>query len=155
MIIKNNQRDLGIELLRVVLCFWIVLVHCLSKSKLLNIVGRNDYHVPCFIVISFYFFYNALCKKNISKIRIRFIRLLIPFWIWPIIIWLFNNIFKYYYSSNRLNRFLSFNDLEIQLLVGRKFHRQLWFLFNLLIFNLFFLIISFLLKNNFYFYFNY
>ena len=144
-----NKRDLGIELLRVVLCFWIVLVHCLSPSFLTIIIYKYNYHVPCFIFISFYFFYTTLSKRDINRIKNRFIRLLIPFWTWPIIIWIFNNICFYYFSKNRFNRFLSYNDLKIQLLLGRRFYRQLWFLFNLLLFTLAFLIISFILKKNF------
>lgn len=144
---QKYEREIGIELLRVVLCFWIVLVHCLSSSKLTTLVQSNNYHVPCFIFISFFFFYNTLSRRNINKINNRFIRLLIPFWSWPIIIWIFNNIIFFFFSLNRFNRFLTTNELKIQLLLGRSFHAQLWFLFNLILFNLFFFIIAFIFNN--------
>ena len=143
------QRDLGIELLRVCLCFWIVLVHCLSSSTLTDIVQRNNYHVPCFIFISFYFYYRTLIRKDINNIKNRCIRLLIPFWTWPLIIFVINNLCFLLISRNRFNRFITYNELKIQLLFGRSFHAQLWFLFNLLLFNLFFFIIAFIFKKNF------
>jgi fucose 4-O-acetylase-like acetyltransferase len=73
---KNNY---SLELLRFILCFWVVLHHCckyVGKFK-----GR--FHVPTFMIMSFYFYYNSLKAKTIIKINQRFERILstsINFW---------------------------------------------------------------------------
>jgi fucose 4-O-acetylase-like acetyltransferase len=91
----NKNINYSIELLRLVLCFWVVLHHCckyVGKFK-----GR--FHVPTFMIMSFYFYYNSLKAKTIIKINQRFERILIPYIIWPTSIFIFNNIFILAYSS--------------------------------------------------------
>ena len=43
---KNNiihNRNLGIELLRMILCFWILSFHCLNKEKISNCnINKNN-----------------------------------------------------------------------------------------------------------------
>ena len=149
MIKKKNKRNLGLELLRAFLSFWIITIHCLSSAEIKRKIERHNYHVPCFIFISFYFLYVILCTRNINVIKNRFIRLLIPYFVWPSIIWIFNNIVFIIFKQNRFERMLNLYDVKIQLLVGRGFHGPMWFLFNLIIFSLFFFIISFIFKENF------
>ena len=148
---KIFNRNLGLELLRGILCFWVILFHCLrvENKYLKNIIKIKIFHVPTFIFISFYFLYKNLCERNIHKIKFRFKRLLIPYFIWPIIVFIINNLFYQIFKFNRFGRFLSFNDLKIQLITGRKYINVLWFQFNLIFFTLLFFIISFLFKNNF------
>lgn len=147
----KNERNLGIELLRMILCFWIVLFHCINiKNKyLINIIFKKRFHVPTFIFISFYFSYNNLYYRNIYKIKSKFERLLIPYIILPIIVWSINNLLYLIIKFNRFNRTLKFYDLIIQLIIGRKFIYVFWFQFELVFFNIFFYIISFLFKENF------
>lgn len=149
MIEKKNERNLGLELLRALLSFWIINIHCLSSAKLKRKIERHNYHVPCFIFISFYFLYIILVKRNINAIKRRFVRLLIPYLIWPSIIWIYNNVIFIIFRQNRFQRMLNFYDFKIQLLVGRGFNGPMWFLFNLIIFSLFFLIIAFIFKEQF------
>ena len=148
---KMFNKNLGIELLRMILCFWVVLFHCLRiKNKYLrNIIKIKIFHVPTFIFISFYFLYKNLCERNIKKIKFRFKRLLIPYFIWPIIVFIINDLFYFTFKFNRYGRFLNFNDLKTQLIIGRKYIGVLWFQFNLLFFTLLFFIIAFLFKKNF------
>lgn len=102
---KKIERNSGIELLRMILCFWIVLFHCLKlKNKyLINIIFKKRFHVPTFIFISFYFLYNNLCYRNIYKIKSRLTRLLIPYIILPLTIWIINNLLYFIIKYNRFN----------------------------------------------------
>jgi len=85
----------GIQILRMLLSLWIVLGHCcIIRNKILIILLKDKYfHVPIFLIISFYFFYDKLNFRSINKIKIRFERLLIPYLIYPIIIFILNRVF--------------------------------------------------------------
>lgn len=148
---NNNTQNLGLELLRMLLSFWVVLFHCfkLKNRYLRKIIKKKILHVPTFIFISFYFLLKNLFERNIIKIKLRFERLLIPYFVYPIIVWTVNNLFYFHFKKNRFNRFLTFHDLIVQFIIGRKFIGVLWFQFNLIFFTLFFFIISFTFKNNF------
>ena len=149
MLYKKAERNLGLELLRMILSYWIIVIHCLSSATLKRKIERHNYHVPCFVFISFYFLYKILVMRNINIIKSRFERLLIPYIVWPSIIWFTNNIIFIIFKTNRFERMLTFYDFKIQILVGRGFHGPMWFIFSLIIFTLFFVIVSFLFKENF------
>ena len=110
IIIKNkncvkNQLYLGIQLLRAILCFWVVSFHNMSRKKvLIRAILKKRFHVPTFFIISFYFLSKNYNPRNINRINQRFIRLLIPYLIWPIIVWIFNNLLFLYTKNNRFNR---------------------------------------------------
>ncbi len=84
---KNNKVKsifLGIEILRMILSFIIVYIHCFNKSKVKSIFYLLPYkylcfYVPTFFFISFYFSYNSFISRNINKIVLRFKRLLFYF----------------------------------------------------------------------------
>ena len=78
--------------------------------------------------------------------KIRLIRLFVPYLIWPMFKWCFNNLLFFIFGKNRFGRMLSYKELELQIITGRKFFIQLWFIFNLLFFSIFFFICSFLPK---------
>ena len=147
----KEQINYGIQLLRMILCFWVVCFHCLKvENKILrNIIFVKLYHVPTFVFISFYFLLNNLYTRDIRKIKHRFIRLLIPYFAWPLIIWIINNILYLLSNYNRFNRYLSLYELYIQLLIGRSFHPVFWFQFNLIILTILYFIIAFIFKKNF------
>ena len=82
----NNSINLGLCILRMILAFWVVVVHLkINNKKLMKIILKNNFHVPTFMNMSFYFFFNNLFSRNINKMKIRFIRLLIPYTIWPLL----------------------------------------------------------------------
>ena len=90
-----------------------------------------------FFIISFYFSYNTFISRNIIKIKQRFIRLLIPYTIWPIIFFIFDN-FTHYINKKKIG---NFKYLYYQLLIGTGIHPIFWFQFNLIFLSLFFTII--------------
>ena len=96
---KIMKIYLGIEILRMILSFLIVVIHIHSKSgskyKLIKFIFQNfEFYVPSFFIISFYFSYKLFVSKNIYKISQRFRRILIPYIIWPIIFCIRYNIFN-------------------------------------------------------------
>lgn len=149
---KNKIRILGIEILRMFLCFRIVLLHYYSsKNKYILTLKNNRYQVSCFFFISFYFLFPIIKDLNSGKLKMRLDKLLIPYIIYPIIIWIMNNLLFLIFKYNRFNRLLSLNELIINLIVGRGIFGVgiLWFHFNLLIFTLLFYISCSFLKNSF------
>ena len=97
-----------------------------------------------FFIVSFYFSYNSFLSKKINKINERFKRLLVPYIIWPIIIYLQNILVKY--ISGKDNGVL-FKFFIYQFLIGNEIYSVLLFNFNLIFISLLFAIIIFTTKN--------
>jgi len=149
---KNIQRNQGIDILRMLLCFRIVLLHCYtSKDRFINKLRRNLYQVTCFFFISFIYLYPTLSSRNIEKMKLRLERLSIPYIIYPITFWIIENLMFLLFKFNRLNRFLTFTELKSHITIGRGISDLsiLWFLFHLQIITIFFFIFSLLLKKHF------
>ena len=126
-----------------------ILFHCINHSDniALNFILKKKFHVPCFFFISFYYVFPIIREKNSFKMKLRLERLFVPYIIWPGFIWSLNNLLYIFFNKNRFGRILSLNELKLQLITGRIFVIQLWYLFNLLFFTIFFFIFSFLRKN--------
>lgn len=78
---RVTRRIIGIEILRMFLCFRIVLLHYYSlNNKYILKLKNNNYQVPCFFFISFYFLYSTISNINIDKMKLRLERLLI-YWV--------------------------------------------------------------------------
>lgn len=144
---KHLSRNQGIEILRTILIFWIVIRHTYMPYR--RIWYIIIWHVPTLLVISFYFFYKTLSSRNIAKLKQRFERLLIPYIIWPIIIFLFNNILIGFSHDGRDKKKYTITQFKLQILIGSGFYPIFWFQFDMIFFSLFYCIISFLFKNNF------
>ena len=115
-----SRRIIGIEILRMFLCFRIVLLHYYSlNNKYILKLKNNNYQVPCFFFISFYFLYSTISNINIDKMKLRLERLLIPYIIYPIIVWIVNNLMFKIIKFNRFNRLLSIKELIIHLIIGK------------------------------------
>ena len=142
----NKKINLGIEILRMILCFWVLSFHSLKREKinyfLFYVTKKKFYHVPCFSFISFFFSYNIFAERNITKIKKRLERLLIPYIIWPLLIFALDNIY------NR-KLIISWYGLKIQLIFGTYFMVPLWYLFSIILLTIFFFILSNIFKNQF------
>ena len=139
--INKREKNIGVEILRIYLSILVVNSHCYKYTKnikyiILKII-RNRLHVPTFFIISFFFFQFTLLSRNIDKFKQRFQRLLIPYLIWPIIIWLINNLIVAFFNIKLKN---SFKDLKMQILAGHCFNGVFWFQWDL-IFEIFVFII--------------
>lgn len=147
---KKNFKSiyLGVEVLRMILSFLIVVVHCYNKKyikiKLLYFpFFCLCFYVPTFFLISFYFSYKTFISRNIVKIKERFLRLLIPYIIWPVIFWLRFQFMNYLDGRNDKDKF---KNLYYQIIIGDGFHGVFWFQFNLILFSILLTIIILLFK---------
>ena len=139
MIIDNNKKkgkkefNISFSILRMYLCFVVVNIHFFKKLrfkyKFLGKFLRNRIPVPIFFIMSFFLCYKLFSLNEITKIKLRFERLIIPYFLWPIIIWIFNNIFHFYLKMTMKT---SLYDLIFQILTGHNFVYTLWFQINLI-----------------------
>jgi len=142
---KKKKLLLGIEILRMFFAFMILFFHCRNRkiystffiSYLTQIVAVG---LELFLIISFHFSYNSFTSKNINKINERFKRLLFPYIIWPIIIYLQRALFNHIYFKK------NFKFLIYQILIGNGLYCIFWFNFNLIFILLFFAIEIFITK---------
>lgn len=142
----NKQINYNLQLLRLILSFWVVVHHCYRYSYLYR---KGLFPVPTFVIMSFYFYYNTLKKKDIIKIKLRFQRILIPYIIWPILLFIFNNILFKLFEFSLYNKELLLNDIVVQFIMGQTFHSIFYFQFNLIFLTILFTIISILFKKSF------
>jgi len=146
--IKNKKEIyVGIQLLRILFSFHILVFHCINhlkyqyKSEIIKFIINNvAIDLATFFIISFFFSYKCFSSRNIIKIKQRFKRLLIPYIIWPIIFYIIN------FQKIKLK------SLFYQLLIGNGIHFVFWFQFNIIFIKLIFTIIIFLSKKRFFIY---
>ena len=144
-ILKKMEIIYGIEILRMILCFWVITHHYLgrkikSKYKIIDYY----YHVPTFFFLSFYLNYKIFILKNIIKIKQRFERLIISYIIIPII-FLIIKFFSLGFLKN-IRRILF--GLFMQYITGLYIYDHLWFVQNLIIYTIVFGIIFIFFKKN-------
>lgn len=140
----KKEINVGLQILKIYLSYIVVNSHCLEISNIptkFKYILVNNLHVPTFFIISFYFFHNTLISRNLNKFYQRFQRLLIPYIIWPFIIYIINNIILFFYKIELAHSFL---DLRNQLLTGCSFIPTLWFQWDLIFETFIFIIIELL-----------
>ena len=142
----KKSINLGLCILRMALSFWVVIVHLkINNKELMKIIFTKNFHVPTFMNMSFYFFFNNLFSRNINNMKIRFIRLLIPYIIWPLIKIFFVKIL---FASKKKSKLYIIKKILLQIIFGRGIHSVFWYLNNLIIITILFEIISFLFKKH-------
>ena len=147
---KIKVFNYGLALLKVILEFLVVKAHNFNskstKNKvILYITKERSLHVPSFFIMSFYFMYKNIFSLNIKILFKRLIRLLIPYIIWPIIIWNLNHLWNKKFNTKLAD---SYEDLIIQLLWGHNYTPQFWFLWNLFMITIFLTIIIFIFRKH-------
>lgn len=151
-ILIDKKINLGIQILRMISCVGVITTHCYNSNwnRLLHYyLNVNPLHVPNFMFISFYFYYNHLLTRNIRKIYQRFERLLIPYLIWSFIFGLINNISLYLFSFSDYRRYISIKEYFYQIIIGQKYFLMFWYLAVLLFLSILFTIIGFSFKKYF------
>ncbi len=143
---KGKKLNIGVQILRIIFSFHILIFHCLNrKMKKKYFFLRNvDVDLIDFFIISFYYSYNTFTSKNIIKIKQRFYRLLIPYIIWPLLFLFIHNFTCYVNGKKKF--YIKSKYLYYQLLCGNGIHFVFWFQFNLIILSILFLIIIFISK---------
>ena len=91
---SNKKVNLGLEILRILLSFWVIMYHYYRpRNKVIyNLIIQHAFHVPTFMIISFYFLFPNLSKRNLEKIKNRPERLIIPYILYPILFWIVKNL---------------------------------------------------------------
>ena len=141
MIDKKNSQQMKkgnfiLALLRMYLTLLVVNSHLFNinksiiKNKYVLKLLKNRISVPIFFIMSFFFCYKIISSKDKNKIKKRFERLLIPYFVWPIIILLLNNIFYY---TIKIKVKTTLKDLLIQYQTGHNIVAVLWFQLNLIV----------------------
>ena len=146
--LTKRNKNIGIQLLRAILSLWVIIDHCAGIEKSKRRYLSRGFHVPTFFLIAFYFYSPLLFSKSIQKIIERFKRLLIPYILWPLLIFLINKLLIKYIYLGEFHHFLSLKDIYFQLIIGSHYHRIFWFLFILIFLSLVFAIIAFCTKKN-------
>ena len=85
---NGKKLNIGLQILRTICAFLVIVCHFYGHSKYRIIVIQNKYYIITFFYMSFYFSYNTLASRNISKIKGRFKRMLVPYIIWPLLFYL-------------------------------------------------------------------
>lgn len=112
----EKEYNYSLALLKILCCFDVIMRHFYRASShfyyidLLTLLA-----VPCFIIISFFFSAELIMNGNITKLRKRIIRLIMPMWLW--------GIFYFTIADN-----VGIKDLLWQLSLGREINGVLWFL---------------------------
>ena len=144
--INSKKINIGLQLLRSICAFLIIVCHFYEFNKYKIILSKNIYYIITFFYMSFYFSYNTLASRNISKIKGRFKRMLVPYIIWPLLFYLKDKFNHFYYKQNSI---FNIKHLYYQFIVGCKIYGIFWFLFDLIFLTLFFTLIIFIFKKYF------
>lgn len=149
---KFQKHYLGIDLLRMILQFFIVVHHTSDYSTENNIFMEFNklylsFYTSSFFLMSFYFSFRLFNSFNITKIKERLFRISFPYIVWPIIELMRLIFLSIVYKDPCLNIKNIFSDLLKQYILGNKIYIVFWFQNNLIITSILFLIIIFLFKN--------
>ena len=151
-VIKPNKKihDYGLGILKTFLAVLVIAAHQFSRNTtkneiILTIYDNRIIHVPSFFIMSFYFTCHNLLSQNPKKILSRFVRLLIPYIGWPIIIKQTNRIYNQKYKTKFPD---SIEILKSQLFWGHEYLSQFWFQWDLIVTTLLFVLIIFIFRKN-------
>ena len=151
-VIKPNKKihDYGLGILKTFLAVLVIAAHQFSRNTtkneiILKIYDNRNIHLPSFFIMSFYFTCHNLLSLNPKKILSRFIRLLIPYIGWPIIIKQTNRIYNQKYKTKFPD---SIEILKSQLFWGHEYLSQFWFQWDLIVTTLLFLLIILIFRKN-------
>lgn len=118
---KKNEIKInnGIQILRIILSYLILQLHCynirLSKNIILiKTFQVGGFYAPTFFVISNYFSYNIFILKNITKIYLRIERIMIPYILWPSFFFIRNNIINYFKEKKNIELEIYFFNLFLE-----------------------------------------
>ena len=143
---NTSQKPLfnyGISLLRMLLSFSVVINHFYEHKKRIKFNNILFCHIPTFFLISFYYTYKTLISNDLSKIKARLERLVIPYFSWCVISWIIFNINFYLFKEKCPHSILSFLQ---NLLSGRIYIVSLWFQNILILITLIIIIIIYIFK---------
>ena len=149
---ERSKINFGIEILRMILCFWVLNFHFnKNKNRKYYKILNTFYHVPTFMIISFYLSNKLFSTLDIIKIKQRIYRLLLPYLVIPIIKLLIDSFYFHYKTSFKEFIIKAFIDLLLQYITGFRIYVFLWYILALILLTIFFLIIFLIFNKNLFF----
>ena len=156
--IKNKMKkqekvyDIGLSILRPFFAYIVIMTHCYEHYYLSLIwraiflkTERFFFPVRVFFIMSFYYSHKTLISSNYKKKNERFIRLIIPYFIWPTIFYFFNEIIKHFIF---IESPFTFKLLIKQYLIGAPVIAPLWFHTIMIFYNILLNINIIIFKNS-------
>lgn len=122
-VVKKKKNNF-IAILRVILSFMVVLDHFYDRKKLAKYTHILYYHIPTFFLLSFYYTHKTFTTFNVSKIKLRFERIVLPYICWNTISFILNNI---YHSLLKWECYHTFYDFFKNFLNGHMLIISMWF----------------------------
>lgn len=143
-----EKKNLGICLLKMLMCFEVVLSHFWKEETYPIILTPfsmlREYAVPVFMLMSFYLTQNIVLAKNREKYNKRFWRLIYPQLIWAFVYWIIYQIMEIILKRSFVN---GIEDLLWQILTGhsQRLNPAMWYQTVLILLTLVFTVLFYFL----------
>lgn len=139
----NNPFDFGLALIRMLMCFEVVLCHFWSENVPLYLKPfdiLSVYAVPVFMVMSFYLNQKFFGRKDVSYAKKRVWKLLLPQIIWSVLYFLIYWIIGSITHHNLVN---GISDLFWQCFTGHspRLNATMWFQIDLIVITIIFFVV--------------
>lgn len=147
----KKEYNAGIGLLRALMSFLVVLIHCWDvpeNAGVLNVfVYAKGFAVPVFMMISFMLSRQLLLERGKDRLVRRYERLIIPLVGWAVIYWVVDNALEYVIGSKN---YIGLSDLVWQIFTGHspRINTAMWFQVDLILLTTLFLILLIVFKDN-------
>ena len=132
---KTKKINVGISLLRIWMCFEVILCHFKYWDNEPILFPYNylksfqNLAVPTFMLLAFILTDINKFSKDENKIKNRYYRLVLPQVFWTIIYFLLYYILDYFLNTKLEN---GIKDFFFQLILGHSINKALWFQINLI-----------------------
>lgn len=129
----KKDYNYGLALLRIILCFEVVMCHFFYESTMKSLVlfplaKLRSFAAPTFFFLSFYLVSNKLDGANKDYIVNRTKRIIIPFTLWNIVYWILFNVVKIIFDLGQL---YGLKELLLQVLFGHCYNPPMWFMWDM------------------------
>lgn len=145
----KKEFHLGFSILRSIMCFMVILIHCWNASNAQNIMKliawARVFSVPTFMMMSFILVSPSLIEHDKKKMKNRFERLLIPQFGWAVIYWAVYGIIDLLLNKGWESKL---SDLLWQIFFGHRLNTPMWYQVDLIYLTLLFLIVIILCKRH-------
>lgn len=144
----KKEYNYGLAILRMLMCFMVVLVHCWDAVET-GIFFRGldvlrGYAVVVFMAMAFALGQKQLVELNKTSIKRRFERLIIPQVGWAIIYWgAYSAKNMLFHHSNEL----TVKDLLLQIVLGHTVNQTMWYQADLIYITILFIAVIVLFKS--------
>lgn len=135
---KINRTDISLALLRSLMCFGVILAHCWKSKTYTSIIFLPFKEIetlaaPVFMILTFYFSASLYFSPDISNLKKRMTRLLIPHLGWALI----------YFAVLQFFEAIPFTELLWQIFMGHSYvlNATMWFQTVLIVLTLLFFMI--------------